>query len=157
MKKLLKISSPLVIIVGIIMVVGGIWGVSFTYSNVVREKITTPDDASIPGVLVRGPFTLKSQADIIRTHTLNSTNGKTFAEMPSKVPELDQNGKPVLDENGESIMVANTSRNIWITATTLITALNFAIVAYAFSSFIILFGLVSVWVGLLFIFISRRH
>lgn len=29
-----------------------------------RENITTADDASLPGVPVRGPFTLKAQADL---------------------------------------------------------------------------------------------
>ena len=68
MKKVFLVSSLLVIITGIVLVGGGIWGIAFTYTNVARENITTPDDASIPGVPMRGPFTLKAQADIIRFH-----------------------------------------------------------------------------------------
>lgn len=147
MKKILKISSALAIIVGIVLVVGGAWGIYFTYKNVAQEKIVTPSDASIPESPVRGPWTLKSQADIIRTHTLKRTEGKTFSEMPSRIPKLDEKGSPVLDVEGKLVMVPNTARDIWITATTLVTALNFAIVAYAFSGFVLLFGLFSIWIG----------
>jgi hypothetical protein len=157
MKKILSVSSFLVIIIGVVLVGGGIWGVAYTYTNVVRENITTPDDASIPGVPVRGPFTLKTQADIIRKHTLNMTESKTFAEMPRQIPKLDVEGKPILDKEGKPIMTANTARDIWITATTLITALNLGIFAYAFSSIVLLFGLFSIWTGVIFYALSRKY
>ena len=151
------VSSFLAIIAGIVLVGGGIWGITFTYKNVARENITTPDDASIPGVLVRGPFTLKAQADIIRVHTLRMTGGKTFSEMPRQIPKLDEAGKPILDEEGKSVMTANTARDIWITATTLITALNLGIFAYAFAGFLILFGLFSIWTGIIFYALRRKY
>jgi hypothetical protein len=157
MKKLLTVSSFLAIIAGIVLVGGGIWGITFTYTNVAAEKITTPDDAPIPGVPVRGPFTLKAQADTIRKHTLAATGGKTFAEMPRQIPKLDTSGSPVLDADGKPVMVANTTRDIWITATTLITALHLGIITYAFSSFIILFGLISIWTGITFRALSRKY
>ena len=150
MKKLLTISSMLAIIVGAAMVVGGLWALTFTYQNVAQENITTPDDAGIPSTLVRGPFTLKAQADIIREHTLKRTDGKTYAEMPRQIPQVDEAGEPVLDADGEPVMVPNEARTIWITATTLITALHLGIITYLFSALIILFGLVSIWTGLVF-------
>src|SRR3990167_151872 len=139
MKRILLVSSFLAIIFGTVLIGGGIWGLTFTYKNVARENITTPDDASIPGVPVRGPFTLKVQADIIRVHTLRMTEGKTFAEMPRQIPKLDVEGKPILDKDGKPAMTANTARDIWITATTLITALNLGLFAYALFAFISLF------------------
>ena len=81
MKKLLKVSSIVATLAGIILVLGGFWGICFTYKNIVQEKIVTPVDSSIPNKPVRGPFTLKAQADIIRDHTLKITGGKTYAEM----------------------------------------------------------------------------
>ena len=96
MKKMLLVSSLLAVIAGLLLVGGGIWGLVFTYTNVARENITTPDDASVPGVPVRGPFTLKAQTDIIRTHTLRMTEGKTFAEMPRQIPKLDVEGNQIL-------------------------------------------------------------
>src|SRR3972149_268725 len=100
MKKILLVSSFLAIIFGTVLISGGIWSLTFTYKNVARENITTPDDASIPGVPVHGPFTLKAQADIIRVHTLRMTGGKAFSEMPRQIPKLDETDKPILDEEG---------------------------------------------------------
>jgi len=157
MKKILKVSSLLAICAGIIMVFGGIWGMVFTYKNVVREKITTPEDASIPNTLVSGPLTLKSQADIIRYHTLKTTNGKTYSEMPRQIPKLDKDGSPLLDEKGEVVMMPNDARNMWITATTLTTALNLGIITYVFSGLVLLFGLISIWTGIVFNLLSKRN
>lgn len=156
MKKIILVSSFLTIFFGLVLAGSGVWGLVFTYTNVARENITTPDDSSIPGVPVRGPFTLKAQADIIRTHVLGMTEGKTFAEMPRQIPELDAEGKPVLDKDGKPVMVANASRDTWITATTLITALNLGIVTYAFSTIVLLFGLFAIWTGVLFYALGRK-
>lgn len=134
MKKLLKISSVLAIIVGILLVAGAIWGVCFTYKNIAQEKIVTPADSSIPERSVRGPLTLKAQADIIREHTLKTTDGKTYAEMSRE------------DEK----------RPLWITATTLTTALHLGILTYVFSGLIFLLGCISIWNGIVFYFLSRR-
>jgi len=150
MKNLFGISSVLAIVAGIVMAVGGIWGIVFTYNNVARENITTPSDASIPNVPVRGPLTLKAQADIIRVHTLKTTSGKTYSEMPSKIPKLDQNNNPVLDEKGVAVMITNDARNIWVTATTLTTALNLGIITYVFSGLVFILGLISIWTGIIF-------
>lgn len=157
MKKLLLSSAVLAILAGICMVIGGSWGIWFTYSNVARENITTPADASIPNAPVRGPLTLKAQADIIRFHTLRSTEGKTYAEMDSKIPKLDQNNQPILNASGTPEMISNPNRAIWITATTLTTALNLGIITYAFSALIIFFGFVSIWTGITFFALSRKY
>jgi hypothetical protein len=135
MKKLLSTSSLLAIIVGIILVLGGAWAVMFTYQNVSQERIVTPEDASIPNAPVRGPFTLHSQADIIREHTFQKTGGKTYAEM-----SRDDEQRPT-----------------WITATTLITALHLGIITYLFSGLIILFGLISIWTGVVFGALSKKY
>lgn len=156
MKKLLKVSSYFAIVAGIVLVMGGVWGLCFTYKNVVQENIVTPDDASRPRMAVRGPLTLKSQADIIRYHTLNTTLGKTYAEMPRQIEKVDESGKTILDKDGNPVMIANEARNIWITATTLTTALHLGIVTYIFSGLIVLFGFVSIWTGVVFYYLSRK-
>lgn len=139
------------------MVTGGIWGIYFTYKNVSEEKIVTPKDSAIPEQPVRGPLTLKAQADIIREHTLKMTGGKTFSEMPRQILKLDDNGNSVLDTEGNPVMVANTARDIWITATTLRTALHVGILTYVFSGMILLFGLISMWTGVVFYALSRER
>ena len=156
MKKLLKISSLLAIIVGIVLVLGGIFGITFIYKNVAQEKIITPADASISDKSVRGPLTLKAQADIIRKHTLKMTGNKTFAEMPREIQKLGENNQPILDASGKPVMTSNTTRDIWITATTLTTALNLGILSYVLSCLVALFGFVSIWIGIIFYVLSKR-
>ena len=156
MKKLLAISSYVAIIAGLVFVAGGVWGICFTYRNVVREMIVTPADAAIPERPVRGPLTLKVQADVIRKHALASTGGKTYAEMPRQVAKTDETGQPVLGPDGKPVMTANTARDIWVTATTLTTALNLGILTYVFSALLMLFGCVSVWTGVVFRAMARR-
>lgn len=156
MKKFLNFSSYLAIIAGILMFLGGFWGIVFTYQNVSREKIITPLDASIPNKKVVGPLTLKSQSDVIRKHTLNNTNGKTYAEMPKQIEKLDSNGNILYDQDGKPILIPNENRNIWITATTLTTALHLGIVTYVFSGLIVIFGLISIWTGVILCFLSRK-
>ncbi len=157
MKKLLKVSFVLAVVAGIILVCGGGWGILFTSKNIAQEKIVTAEDSSIPGVPLRGPLTLKAQADIIRVHTLKMTGGKTYAEMPRQIAKVDSLGKPVLDEKGQPVMVSNTARDIWITATTLITALNLGILTYVFSGLIILFGLIFILTGIVFFALSKKY
>lgn len=146
----------LVIVIGIILMVGGTWGMWYTYKHIAQEKITTPTDASLPEQKVRGPFTLKAQADVIREHTLRSTEGKTFAEMPRTIPKIDENGEQMTDAQGKIITEPNTSRDIWITATTLTTALNVGIMSYVVSGVVVLMGCLFIWNGIVFYVISRR-
>ena len=156
MKKILGFTSVLAIFAGVIMLIAGAWGLVFTYNNVARENITAPDDASIPGSPVRGPLTLHSQAEIIREHVLHTTDGKMYSEMPQKIVKLDEEGNAILDENGEPVMVSNDARSIWITATTLITALHLGIITYVFSGLIFLLGLISIWTGIIFHVLKKR-
>src|SRR3989344_8626085 len=135
MKKMLTVTAILAIVAGVVMVGGGVFGIVFTYKSVAQEKITTPEDASIPKALVSGPLTVKDKADVIREHTLKNTGGKVYAEMPGQIPKLDADGKPVVDADGKPVTVSNPARTIWITAMTLTTALNLGILSYAFSAF----------------------
>jgi len=157
MKKLLRLSALMAIVAGAVFLIGGAWGIYFTYTNINQEKIVTPADASIPEKPVRGPFTLKAQADAIREHTLKMSGGKTYAQMPRQVVKVDESGQPILDANGKPTMVSNAARDIWITATTLITALHLGILTYVFSALTILFGAISLWTGVVFYVLSRSR
>jgi hypothetical protein len=137
--------------VGVGSVAGGVSGAVFTWNTAVTENITTPDDASIPETPVRGPFTMLSQAAIIGEHQLARTEGLRYAEMPREVPVLDEAGKPVLDANGEAVMGPNEARLSWITATTLTSALNLGVMAYALSAFAVVVGLTLIGIGVVFL------
>lgn len=85
------------------------------------------------------------------------TGGKIYSEMPRQIPKLDSNGTPVVDQDGTPVMVANTARDIWITAMTLITALNLGLIAYAFSGLALSLGLIFILNGTTFYALSRKH
>jgi hypothetical protein len=50
------------------------------------QKITTSDDACLPGRTVADPFTAYCQAKVIEKHTLESTDGLYYAELPQGDP-----------------------------------------------------------------------
>lgn len=156
MKKIFFLAALPAFIIGAVLIGGGVWGLAFTHTSIAREEITTPSDAAIPDAPVGGPFTLKAQADVIRAHTLRITEGQVYAEMPREIPALDTDGVEMLDENGNPVMVANASRDIWITATALITALNLAMLAYAVFGLMIAIGLLAIWAGVVVATLNRK-
>ena len=55
-------------------------------TELLQERITTPDDAGIPNARVDDDVTAISQAEIIQKHALEATKGKTYAEMDREDP-----------------------------------------------------------------------
>lgn len=121
----------------------------------VSENIVTPDDAVFPQVPVRGPMSMWAQADIIEHHQLDSTEGLRYSEMPRQVPSVDEAGNPVLGEDGEPVMVPNAARASWINATTLTTALNLGLLAYALSALALVVGITMVASGVTFLSLRK--
>ncbi len=156
MKKLQTVATFSVIFIGFIFVLSGIWGVCFTYQNIAQENIVTPKDAWISEKPVRGPLTLKAQADVIRKHTLGATNNQTFAQMPREIEKKDEQGKTILNAEGKPTMVENQARNMWVTATTLNTALNLALLAYALSAATMVIGFLAIITGYLFYSLNKK-
>ena len=148
--KLLKITTFSLVLIGIILIISGFCGIGYISYKVAKENITTPSDAFIPNTKVRGPFTLIAQAEIIRHHVLKITGGKTYSEMPSKIPVINSDGTSVLDADGKPTMIDNSARDIWITANTLITALNLGVISYAFSGLVFVLGVGFLLIGVTF-------
>jgi len=146
--KILKLTSGLAIGTGLILVSGGVWGIFFTYTNVAQENIITSSDASLPNQPVRGPITLKAQSEIIRQHVLGSTDGLTYSDLPREIS--------ITDNDGKSRLISNPDRDLWVTAITLMTALNLAIITYLFSGLVILLGLISIWTGFVFRLLGQK-
>ena len=91
MKKLFPLG---LMILGVVFVVAGGYTAyrGFDAKDLVRDeliaqRITTPEDASIPNARVDDPATAKSMADIIDKHALESTGGKTYSEMDREDPK----------------------------------------------------------------------
>ncbi|MTV27521.1 hypothetical protein FTX61_19190 [Nitriliruptoraceae bacterium ZYF776] len=154
--RLFTLVAILAIVVGAGSILGGIAGATYTYQQAAVEQITTPDDAAIPGVPVRGPLSMWAQSDIITHHQLDATDGLRYAEMDRMVPQIDDTtGQPVLDDTGEPVMVMNEARNSWITATALTTVLGMGIMAYALAAFAIVVGLTLIALGT--VVLKLRH
>lgn len=153
---LLLVAGILALAVGFGSMIGGTFGVWYTWNQAVVQDVTTPADAVIPSTDVRGPFTMWAQSDIITQHQLNRTEGLYYAQMPGQIPQLDEAGQPVIGDDGEPVMVANAARASWINATALTTALSMGILSYALSAMAFMVGLTLVFAGFVFLHIRRR-
>lgn len=152
----LLVAGALALTVGFGSIAGGAFGIWYTWDQAVTQNVVTPADARIPETPVRGPLTMWAQIEIINEHQLAQTDGLYFAEMPRMVPQVDENGQPVLDEAGEVVMIPNPVRATWFNATTLTTALSLGILAYALSAMAIAVGLTLAATGWIFLYIRRR-
>lgn len=85
--KTVRLLGLVSIIVGAIMIVAGAvtWGMVST--KLAAENITVSGDAPMfAGARVTGPLEAFVQADVINTHALESTGGKTYAELDREDP-----------------------------------------------------------------------
>ena len=79
--------GTLVIVAGIIFAIAGAGTWAAVQYNLAQENITVSDDASFfAGEPVDGPLTAFVQAEVINTHYLESTEGKTYAELDREDP-----------------------------------------------------------------------
>ncbi|QKJ19638.1 aromatic ring-opening dioxygenase LigA [Microbacterium hominis] len=82
-----KVVGILGIVAGIVLIVAGIVVWIVVSMQLQAEKIVVPDDAiAFQGATVAGPFTAYVQADIIQTHSLAISDGKTYAELDQEDP-----------------------------------------------------------------------
>jgi len=82
-----KVVSYIAIVLGAVFMVAGTVSYAMVSSTLAEERITVAEDASIvAGKLVNGPVSAYSQAMIIQKHALDSTNGKTYAELDREDP-----------------------------------------------------------------------
>ena len=86
MRNLASIAS---MVLGVVLIAGGIGTWVMVSSTLSDQRIVTPDDACLPGRTVAGPFTAYCQAQIIQEHTLDTTEGLTYAELDREDPRRD--------------------------------------------------------------------
>lgn len=85
-----RLMGTLVIVAGIIFAVAGAGTWAAVQYNLAQENITVADDAPyFAGEPVDGPLTAFMQAEVINTHYLESTDGKTYAELDREDPLRD--------------------------------------------------------------------
>ena len=82
-----KVVGIITAVIGVIMLIAGVFTWTTAQSQLDAQKITVADDAgAFAGEPVDGPFTAYSQATVINKHTLEITGGKTYAELARDDP-----------------------------------------------------------------------
>ncbi|HLA18353.1 MAG TPA: hypothetical protein VJ253_03445 [Dehalococcoidia bacterium] len=95
------------------------------------ENVVTAEDASIPKALVHNVSTAEAQDAIIRQHSLETTEGKTYAELPRDDP----------------------NRGVYLNGVTLRTALSLAVMGFRVSDLVVGLGVFMVFIGASHIFV----
>ena len=150
-------AGVVLIAFGIASITMSIDGRAEVRDSLAAENIVGTPDSSIPGQKVDTGSEAKAFAETMREHTIETTDGQTYAEMGRFV---DENGKPTNDEalaakdpeTGEP--VANQARNIWVTETALTTALNMAYLAEQIALFGIVVGVALLLSGVGFVVLA---
>ncbi len=82
-----RIPAILTIVAGIILLVAGTVTWFTVQSSLADERITVSDDSPrFAGDKVDGPLAAYQQANMIKIHYLESTGGKTYAELDREDP-----------------------------------------------------------------------
>jgi hypothetical protein len=151
------VVSIILIAFGIGSIVVGLDGRNTVRSDLAREQIVGTPDSTIPNQLVDTGSEAQAFAAVMRKHTLESTDGQTYAQMGRF---LDTSGKATNDEKlaatdpKTKAPVANPARNIWVTSTALTTALNTAYFAESVATFVMAIGFALLLVGIGFLVLT---
>jgi hypothetical protein len=154
------IAASIVLILMSVALIGvGIAGRDTVRSDLAREQIVGTPDSAIPGQKVDTGSEAREFAATMRKHTLEATDGQTYAQMGRF---LDESGKPTEDEAAAAkdpktgAPVENPARNIWISSTAFQTALNTAYFAESVATFVIAIGGALLLIGIGFLILTLR-
>jgi hypothetical protein len=87
MRQVASIGS---IVLGVLLVIGGIATWTVVSTTLADQRIEVPEDGGrFAGQQVRGPLTAYAQAQVIQEHTLDTTDGMTYAELDREDPRRD--------------------------------------------------------------------
>lgn len=81
-----KWISIVVMVIGAVMVIAGAVTYAQVSSTLSNERIVVSEDACLGGSTVSGPFAAYCEAQIIETHALEATGGKTYSELDREDP-----------------------------------------------------------------------
>lgn len=163
-------ASVLLIALGVGSVVIGAGGRSEVRDSISEENIVgTPDmspdaieanfgqeipDCDVAEKEIETGEDAKCFGEYLRIHALESTQGRTYAEMPRF---LDAKGEPTDDEAVAAIdpetgqATENPQREIWVTGTAFSTALNTSFFAEQVALFGIVMGIAMILIGVGFL------
>ena len=129
------------------------------------QEAGLPDSIELPTCSVAGEeihtgSEAKCFADYMRIHALESTGGLSYAEMGQYVSAADPSDKAgtndpaAAQKDADGNPVSNGARNIWVTETSLSTALNTSFLAESTALFGIVVAVALVLAGIGFIILA---
>jgi hypothetical protein len=167
-------AGGLLVLLGIAMVIVAVIGGSEVGDRLADEKIVgTPDmtpeltqkavqeagiadvvdipDCSVADEEIDTGAEAECFARYMRIHALESTGGKVYAEMPRAV--FKDTGKPVPEEDASAALadgtaIDNPERQIWVTETSLATALDTSFFAQGVATFAGIVGIALILIGI---------
>ena len=93
--RIVRLLGTLVVVAGLVLGAAGAGTWAMVQTSLADEQITVSEDAArFAGEPVDGPLTAYFEADIIEKHALESSGGKTYAELDREDPvrEVVMNG-----------------------------------------------------------------
>lgn len=140
--KTTTIVGVISLMAGIILAVAGAVTYVAVSQQLAAENITVPDDAAfLAGDKVDGPFSAFSQADIINTHALQASEGKTYAELGALAGKAEAAG----DE--ELAAQYSEARGTVMTASFLRASLFTSVLAFGVAALVIGLGVMFALIG----------
>ena len=167
-------AGGLLVVLGIAVMVVSAIGRSEVSDRLADEKIVgTPDmtpeltqqaveeaglegeieipNCSVAGEEVDSGSDAECFARYMRVHALESTGGLVYAEMPRAVDA--KTGKPIPEEDASAALadgtaIDNPARQIWITETSLATALDVSFFAQGVATFAFIVGAALILIGI---------
>lgn len=129
------------------------------------QEAGLPDSVELPTCSVAGEeidtgSEAKCFADYMRIHALESTGGLSYAEMGRYQSASDPgnpegtNDEAAAAKDAEGNPVSNGARNIWVTETSLATALNTSFLAESTALFGIVVGIALILAGIGFVILA---
>ena len=157
------LAGGVLIVFGVVAIFMGVSGFDTTRDAIKQENIVfgTADDPAVAehaeqwaGEQVTTGDQARAFALIMREHALESSEGLTYAEMgrflsaenPDDPAGTSDEEAALKDEQGNP--VSNASRNTWVTATALSTALNMSYMAERLAIFGIVVGVALLLTGI---------
>jgi hypothetical protein len=154
----MKKAFPIALMIfGLVLIGAGFYTMNrgFDAKDQVKEEllaqnIVTPEDATVPNARVDSASTARVMADVINTHALEATDGRTYSEMGRYLAtsggDTNDPEQAVLGADGKP--VANPLRNTAFQASSLRTSLYTSILAFNVGDLVVGLGLMIIVLGL---------
>ena len=145
-----KLVAIICVLFGLVAIGGGVATWAMITNQLSAENITVPKDSPLmPGAKVQDPITAYAQAQIINTHALAGSDGKTYAELGAMITEARNAGDTAKVEE------LTTQRTTLMNASFLRASLFTSVLAYGVSLLVMGLGVMFLLLGWAFGSLAR--